>query len=101
MPERAVFVAPRGALVGQRPDAAAEDFQLAILIHQARQDLVDGIAVKQGNGLSDGALLGLNLVQFALDLFGHFADAVEHYLFFGVLQLGRDQLADADDGQDK
>ncbi|MDP1159952.1 hypothetical protein, partial [Klebsiella variicola] len=48
----------------------------------------DGIAVEQRDGLGDAALLGLNLVQFALDLFGHFGDAIEHHLFFGLAQFG-------------
>ncbi len=95
MPEGAVFVAPRGALAGQGPDAAAEDFLFTVLVHQARQDLVDAVAVEQGNGLGDAALLGLDLVQFALDALRHFGDTVEGYLFFGMTQLGRYQLADA------
>ncbi len=99
MPERAVLVAPRGALVWQRPDTAAEHFQLTVLVDQARQDLVDGIAVQQRDGLGDAALLGLNLVQLALDGFRHLVDAVEHHLLFGVAQCRRDQLADANDGQ--
>ncbi len=101
VPERAVLVASGGALVRQRPDPSAEYFQLAVLIHQARQHLVDRIAVEQGDGLGDAALLGLNLIQLALDLFGHFGDAVEHHLFFGIPQRGRDQLADAHHRQHK
>nr|GFD56274.1 hypothetical protein [Tanacetum cinerariifolium] len=43
--ERAVFVATRRALVRHRPDAAAEDLGVTVLVDKTRQHLVDGIAV--------------------------------------------------------
>lgn len=49
--------------------------------------------------MGDATLLGLNLVQFALDALSHFGDAVEHHLFFGMAQRGGHQLADTDNGQ--
>ncbi|MNM81144.1 hypothetical protein D3C81_931350 [compost metagenome] len=99
VPERTEFVAPGFTLPRQRPDPAAEYFELAVLIDQTWQHRVDGGAVEQRDGLGDAALLRLHFVQLALNLLGDFGDAVEYHLFFGVTQLGGDQLADADHGQ--
>ena len=87
--EGAELVAPRLALTGQRPDAAAEHVHVAVLVDQPRLQALDGVAVHQRHGLRDAALLRLDLAKLFADAHRDGVHRVRDDLPFKPAQVGR------------
>jgi len=72
--EGAVLGATRRADLGKWPDPTTENLDVAVLVHETRQDSIDLVTGEHRHRLGDTACLRLDTGQFHRDVFADLGD---------------------------